>query len=138
MARKVAEASTSAVAICLLHAYANPEHERAVAARCADALPDAFVVASTEVWPEMREYERAMTTVMSAYVGPVMAGYLAGLEAQLRDLGIGGPLEIMDSSGGVMSAALAARRPVRDARVRRRRGRHRGRSRRAAHRAHAT
>ena len=61
----------------------------------------------------MREYERAMTTVMCAYVGPVMAGYLAGLEAQLAGLGIGGPLEIMDSSGGVMSASLAARRPVR-------------------------
>ncbi len=113
VARRVAGASTSAVAICLLNAYANPEHERAMARAVRDALPDAFVVASTEVWPEMREYERAMTTVMCAYVGPVMAGYLAGLEAQLAELGIGGPLEIMDSSGGVMSASLAARRPVR-------------------------
>jgi N-methylhydantoinase A len=76
-------------------------------------LPDAFVVTSTEIWPEMREYERAMTTVMCAYVGPVMAGYLSGLEAELLELGIAGPLEIMDSGGGVMSASLAARRPVR-------------------------
>ncbi len=75
---------TSAVAICLLNAYTNPEHERIVAHALRAALPDAFVVASTEVWPEMREYERAMTTVMCAYVGPVMAGYLAGLESQPR------------------------------------------------------
>ena len=68
---------------------------------------------SSEVWPELREYERAMTTVMCAYVGPVMAGYLSGLETQLDELGIAGPLEIMDSAGGVMSAAMAARRPVR-------------------------
>jgi N-methylhydantoinase A len=113
VARRVAETSTRAVAICLLNAYANPEHERTVARALRAALPDAFVVASTEVWPEMREYERAMTTVMCAYVGPVMAGYLAGLETQLAELGIAGPLEIMDSSGGVMSASLAARRPVR-------------------------
>ena len=113
VARRVAETRSAAVAICLLNAYANPEHERAVARAVRAARPEAFVVASTEVWPEMREYERAMTTVMCAYVGPVMAGYLAGLETQLAELGIAGPLEIMDSSGGVMSASLAARRPVR-------------------------
>src|SRR5258705_746142 len=61
----------------------------------------------------MRERKRAMTAVMCAYVGPVMAGSLTGFEAQLTELGIGGPLEIMDWSGGVMSASLAARRPVR-------------------------
>jgi N-methylhydantoinase A len=113
VARSVAAAAPDAVAVCLLNAYANPEHEQMIADALSAALPDAFIVTSTEIWPEMREYERAMTAVMCAYVGPVMASYLTGLEAQLTELGIGGPLEIMDSSGGVMSASLAARRPVR-------------------------
>ncbi len=103
-------------------------------ARCATALPDAFVVASTEVWPEMREYERAMTTVMCAYVGPVMAGYLArprsaarraGHRRAARDHGFERRRDVGVARGPPAGA---------DARVRRRRGRHRGRSRRAAHR----
>ncbi len=109
---RVAATSPRAVAICFLNSYANPAHEQAVAAAVRAALPDAYVVASSEIWPEMREYERAMTTVMCAYVGPVMATYLAGLEARLAALGIHGPVEIMESSGGVMSAALAAQRPI--------------------------
>jgi N-methylhydantoinase A len=113
VAARVAAAEPVAVAICLLNAYANVDHERAVADAIRTARPDAFVVASCEIWPEMREYERAMTTVMCAYVGPVMTGYLTELETALRQLGIEGPLEVMDSSGGVMSASLAARRPVR-------------------------
>jgi N-methylhydantoinase A len=113
VAARVAANHPAAVAVCLLHAYANPDHERVVARALRAALPDAFVVTSTEVWPEMREYERAMTTVMCAYVGPVMAGYLIRLERQLAELGITGPLEVMDSSGGVLSASMAARRPVR-------------------------
>jgi N-methylhydantoinase A len=106
-------AGVRAVAICLLHSYQAPEHEERVGAACRAALgPDAFVVTSSEVWPELREYERAMTTVMCAYVGPVMAAYLAGLERRLAELGVRCPIEIMESSGGVMSAALAARRPI--------------------------
>jgi N-methylhydantoinase A len=75
-------------------------------------LGDRFVVTSSEVWPELREYERAMTTVMCAYVGPVMGSYLAGLGTRLAELGVRCPIEIMESSGGVMPAALAARRPI--------------------------
>jgi N-methylhydantoinase A len=101
------------VAICLLHSYRAPEHEQKVGEACRAALgPDIFVVTSSEVWPELREYERAMTTVMCAYVGPVMTAYLAGLEGCLAELGIRCPIEIMESSGGVMSASLAARRPI--------------------------
>jgi N-methylhydantoinase A len=113
VAARVATANPVAVAVCFVNSYANPEHEQKVADALRRALPDTFVVASSEIWPEMREYERAMTTLMCAYVGPVMAAYLTGLDAQLRSVGIDGPLEIMDSSGGVMSASLAARRPVR-------------------------
>ena len=113
VARRVSESGVQGVAICFLHAYAHPAHEEAMAAACRTALPDdAFVITSSEVWPEMREYERAMTTVMCAYVGPVMARYLGGLEARLREMGIGCPIEIMESSGGVMSASLASRRPI--------------------------
>jgi N-methylhydantoinase A len=113
VAARVVASKPAAVAVCLLHSYANPVHEEAVAAALRRALPGVFVVASCEIWPEMREYERAVTTVVCAYVGPVMAAYLTGLEERLRSLGIDGPLEIMDSSGAVMSAPLAARRPVR-------------------------
>ena len=100
------------VAVCFLHSYANPGHERTVAAACQAALPDAFVVASCDVWPEIREYERAMTTVVCALVGPVMAGYLQALEQRLAAIGVRAPVEVMESSGGVMSAAAAAQRPV--------------------------
>ena len=113
VARRVAESGARGVAICLLHAYAHPAHEEVVAAACRAALPeDAFVITSSEVWPEIREYERAMTTVMCAYVGPIMARYLADLETRLTEMGIGCPIEIMESSGGVMSASLASRRPI--------------------------
>ncbi|HZP27649.1 MAG TPA: hydantoinase/oxoprolinase family protein [Acidimicrobiia bacterium] len=109
---RVVAAAPSGIAVCFLHAYVNPEHERAVTAALRDALPETFVVASHEIWPEIREYERAMTTVVCAVVGPVMAGYLDGLQARLGELGITCPVEIMESSGGVMSAARAARQPV--------------------------
>jgi len=109
---RVAAARPAGVAVCFLHAYAHPAHEQVMVAACREALPTAYVVCSSEVWPEMREYERAMTTAVCALVGPVMAGYVAGLESRLRDIGIGCPVEIMESSGGVMSAQAAARRPV--------------------------
>ncbi|HEY2430182.1 MAG TPA: hydantoinase/oxoprolinase N-terminal domain-containing protein, partial [Acidimicrobiales bacterium] len=73
VAAAVASAGVEAVAVCLLHAYANPAHEQLVATACRRLMPGAFVIASSEVWPELREYDRAMTTLMCAYVGPVMA-----------------------------------------------------------------
>jgi N-methylhydantoinase A len=113
VAARVAAASPDAVAVCFLHSYAEPAHEARMAAALRDALDgDVFVVTSSGLWPEMREYERAMTTVLCAYVGPTMHHYLGGLAARLADLGVRCPVEVMDSGGGVMSAALAARRPV--------------------------
>jgi N-methylhydantoinase A len=113
VAERVAAATPAAVAVCLMNAYANDSHESEVGAACVSALPpEVFVTTSSQVWPEMREYERAMTTVMCAYVGPVMSTYLSGLEARLGGMGFRCPVQIMESSGGVMSAALAARRPV--------------------------
>ncbi|MGN9779890.1 hydantoinase/oxoprolinase family protein [Nonomuraea sp. ZG12] len=108
-ARITARGITSA-AVCLLHSYACPAHERQVAAILRESVPN--VVISSEIWPEIREYERATTTIMSAYVGPLMASYLSRLTARLAELGIGAPIHVMDSSGGVISAELAARRAV--------------------------
>ena len=112
LASQVAAAGPAAVAVCLMHSFAFPEHEGRVAAALRQALPDVPVVTSSEIWPEMREYERAMTTLICAYVAPVMAGYLAGLRERLASLGVTCPIEIMDSSGGAMSEQLASRKPV--------------------------
>ena len=110
---QIAKLGVAGVAICLLHSYVNPEHERIVAHFCREELPrGTFVVMSSEVCPEIREYERATTTVMSAYVAPVMTTYLTRLQERLRGLGITAPVHIMDSSGGAMSVDLAARRAV--------------------------
>ena len=95
-----------AVAVCLLHAYANPVHERAVAARLArEGYP---VSVSHELLSEYREFERCSTTAVNAYVTPLMASYLERLEAQLA----GDPLRIMQSNGGTISAASARRAAV--------------------------
>jgi N-methylhydantoinase A len=109
---QVAAERPTGVAVCLLHSYARPEHEVALARALRTALPDAFVTCSSDVWPEMREYERAMTTVVSAVVGPVMSRYLEQLGARLRDVGLACPLQVLDSAGDVMTAARAAAQPV--------------------------
>jgi len=99
-----------AVAICLLHSYANPAHEQALARIVRDRMPGTYVSLSSEVWPEYQEYERATTTVLSAYIGPMLATYVGELEHEMRELGLECLLQIMQSSGGVMSAADAARK----------------------------
>jgi N-methylhydantoinase A len=101
-----------AVAVCLLHAYANPEHERIVAGLVHDAAPSLSVVCSHDVAPEWREYERTSTTVLSAYVAPIVERYLADLEERLADRGLEGPLRVMQSNGGVMTAAVARSKPI--------------------------
>jgi N-methylhydantoinase A len=109
----IAATQPAAVAICLLHAYANPSHEQRVAALLRRSLPpNAQIVCSSDVLPEMREYERAATTLISAYVAPVMQGYLDRLQAGLREIGVHAPLQIMESSGGVMTAHGVATRAV--------------------------
>jgi N-methylhydantoinase A len=70
-ADEIVRRAITSVAVCLLHSYANPVHEQQVASLLRSAVPT--VVVSSEVWPELREYERATTTIMSAYVGPIMA-----------------------------------------------------------------
>ncbi|GII01823.1 hydantoinase/oxoprolinase family protein [Planobispora takensis] len=107
---EIARRGITSAAVCLLHSYADPSHERRVAEILRETVP--AVVISSEVWPELREYERATTTIMSAYVGPVMEGYLRRLAARLAGIGITAPVHVMESGGGVMPVELAARRAV--------------------------
>jgi N-methylhydantoinase A len=100
------------VAICLLHSYANPTHERAVADAVRAALPDVAVSVSHEILPEIKEYPRTSTTVINAYVQPVVRAYVTSLAARLRELGITAPLQLMQSNGGLASAEFAAIAPA--------------------------
>lgn len=102
-----------AVAICFLHAYANPEHERQAAARARARHPDLAVTASHEVAPEWREFERSSTTVLNGYIQPLMRRYLGELGDGLERSGYRRPLALMQSNGGVISAERAAERPIR-------------------------
>lgn len=107
------QAGVEAIGVCLLHAYANDAHERAVADRLSEAMPGVSVTLSSEVAPELREYERTSTTVANAYVQPLVSRYLRTLEAGLGELGISAPLHIMLSNGGTCSVETASRFPVR-------------------------
>ena len=106
------EERVDAVAVGLLHSHVNPAHEREVGRVLAERLPDSAVCLSHELSGEQGEYERFSTCVMNAFVQPVIGRYLERLEQGLQDRGIGAPLFIMKSSGGVMSARAAGRRAV--------------------------
>src|SRR5258708_238012 len=107
-----------AVAICFLPAYANPGHERRARAILREALPGTPVCISTDILAEFREYERASTVVLNAYLLPVMERYLASLTELLADpregLGLGPevPVMVMEASGGLMTVATAREKPV--------------------------
>jgi N-methylhydantoinase A len=111
-AAELRAAGLTSLAICFLHAYRNPAHEQAAAAAIRQAFPDLYVCASSEVWPQQREYERALVTVMNAHVGPRVRDYFAGLERTLRALGLDAPVLSTKSNGGVMTARQAARAPI--------------------------
>ena len=111
-ARLAAERIESA-AVGLLHSYVNPAHERRVRDILQDALPDLGITLSSEVAPEMREYERFSTACANAYVQPVMARYLRNLEHGLREAGFRCPLFVMLSGGGVADIGTAIRFPIR-------------------------
>ena len=102
----------ASVAICLLHSYANPRHEQAVARAVREALPDIAISVSSEILPEIKEYPRTSTTVINAYVQPIVRAYIAALDARLRALGIEAPLQLMQSNGGLASASFAAQAPA--------------------------
>src|SRR6185295_10557875 len=98
-----------AVAVCYLHAYRDARHERLTAREVTRRLPGVYVSLSSEVLPQIKEYERVWTTVVNAYVGPALAGYLARLAERLRGQGYRGELLIMQSHGGVAPVRESAR-----------------------------
>ncbi|MFI5013944.1 MAG: hydantoinase B/oxoprolinase family protein [Hyphomicrobiales bacterium] len=102
----------AAIAVCLLHAYANPAHERAVLAAIARLWPEVRAVASHQITREWREYERSSTTVLSAYVQPIAERYLARLHDGMLSRGFGGPLYVMQSNCGVDSLAATKAIPI--------------------------
>jgi N-methylhydantoinase A len=111
--RVLAAEGVEAVAVSLLHAYREPSHERALVDLVNRLLPGLPVSCSSEVVPEIREFERTSTTVANVYVMPLMARYLDDLERRLQELGITGNFYVMLSSGGIATPALAKRVPVR-------------------------
>jgi N-methylhydantoinase A len=108
IAALVRDSGAESVAICLLFAYLDPSHEREIAERLRDELPDVHVSASHEVLPQFREYERCSTTVIDAYLSPLLDRYLGRLSETGIERGLPEPL-VMKSSGGVAPAAEAAR-----------------------------
>lgn len=102
-----------AVAVCLLHSYRFPDHEREIGRILSAEAPELVVSLSCDVVPEIREYERASTTICNVYVRPVVDRYLRKLEGSLRDLGIAGTLLVMLSSGGTCTVETARRYPIR-------------------------
>jgi len=102
----------AAVAVCLLHSFANPAHERRVAALLRDALPGVAITASVDVLPVVREYERSLATILNATVMPGIAVYVRRLEARLAEAGMAAPLLLMQSNGGVAGAATIRQAPA--------------------------
>ncbi len=102
----------SAVAICLLHSFAQPDHERRVAEILRAALPGVAVTASVDVLPVVREYERSLAAILNAGVMPAVSGYVTRLEERLQAAGIAAPLLLMQSNGGVAGAATIRRAPA--------------------------
>lgn len=113
VAARVIESDVKAVALCFINAYINPEHEIAAERRLREHLPDDITIStSSQLLPQIQEYERTSTTVINAYLRPVIEQYVQALERRLRRMGIVAPLMIMQSSGGILPGELAGKNPV--------------------------
>ncbi|MBN9476571.1 MAG: hypothetical protein ABS43_16900 [Bordetella sp. SCN 67-23] len=108
----LADQGIESIAVVFLHAHANPVHERRARDLLEASFPELYVSISSEVSPQIREYERTSTTAANAYVRPIADRYLQSLEAQLKELGIACPLLMMLSNGGLAHAGEARRLPV--------------------------
>lgn len=111
-ARELMADGVEALAICFLHSYRDDRHERAAAEHLRRALPELYICTSAEIWPQQREYERALVTVINAYVGRRMRRYFDRLQANMAEIGMHAPVLTTKSNGGVMTAASAAEAPV--------------------------
>lgn len=106
---KLKDEGVSAVAVCYLHAYKNSQHEKRTAEIIREIMPEAYISLSSEVLPQIKEYERVSTTVVNAYVGPAMDRYLSRLRQRLNDNGMMNPLFIILSHGGITTLEEATR-----------------------------
>lgn len=113
LAETLRQDSVEAVAICLLNAYANPAHERALKAHLEKLLPDVSIALSTDVVAEMMEYERSATVALNALLTPVIARYLDRLSERMKEADFAPPLYLIQSNGGAATPAQAAAQPVR-------------------------
>jgi N-methylhydantoinase A/oxoprolinase/acetone carboxylase beta subunit len=111
--RQLKEAGVKAIAVCLLHSYANSSHEQRIKTVIQRVAPELCVSLSSEVLGEMREYERSVATVLNACVMPMVGNYLGAIEDGLRQIGMRATLHIMQSNGGVISRQLGERMPIR-------------------------
>jgi N-methylhydantoinase A len=111
-ARSLKEEAVEAVAVCFLFSYLNPEHEERAKAILERELPGVFVVTSSSISPQFREYERFTTACLCAFIGPKMRGYVGRLQDTLRDAGLRSELRIMASNGGVATPAMVSEKPV--------------------------
>jgi N-methylhydantoinase A len=110
--RRLLDQGVEALAVCLLNCFANPVHEQLIKQVALRLAPDLPISISSEVLPEIKEYERTSSTVINAYLMPIVGRYLARLEGDLTVRGVHAPLLIMQSNGGLMSAASAAQKPM--------------------------
>ena len=113
LVEEVRATGARSLAVCLLHSYRNPTHERLIGEVVSAVAPELFVSLSCDVLPELREYERTTATVLNAYVRPFVGRYFEALEEMLRGLGIDATLHIMQSNGGVLSREFGERYPIR-------------------------
>ncbi len=112
-ARRLRDTGIRAIAVCFLFSYLEPRHEQMVKRILAEEIPDAFISVSHEVAPEFREYERFSTTVVNAYLGPIMQRYLSLLRPRLAEIGVSAPAHLTQSNGGIISSESAQRFPAR-------------------------
>ena len=112
VARVLREEGVASIAVCYLHSYINPAHERRTGEIFREVFPEGSVNLSSEVAPEFREYFRASTTVINAGIRPIVGRYLESIEARLRDAGLSAELLVMQSNGGVLTFTAAREKPV--------------------------
>jgi len=110
--RALRAAGVEAVAVCLLHSYLNPDHERRVRDIVLEEFPEAYLSVSHEVLPLYREFERFSTTCINAYVGPQVSRYVARFDGAMREAGFSHGVQLMQSSGGMATVEAAVQRPV--------------------------
>jgi len=109
---KLLDEGVEAIAVCLIHSYLNPAHEQLVKRVAGRMAPDVTLCISSEVLPEIKEYERTSTTVINAYIRPIVERYLSTLTAELARIGVDAPLLLMQSNGGLTTAKAAAVTPM--------------------------